>query len=201
MMLIFFFRRDILYELAFVGDLPLPQPNPVRNKRGRDDDDTDSISIPLLHQNIVLPGGEGKASSSNSSSPFPSTTPNEQMPQQTYTLPMYTNELGQMPLHDRFNFSSPGNESVAHASELPTVYDGTFDFDAGNLASTLAALFGDSNMTEPKGNGVFQSHQNQGPEHPLFPFEPDSNLLRDDDSMWSRAPSTFECVTLLVCDS
>ena len=65
-----FVARDILYELASVGDLPLPGAS--NNKRERDwDKGARSVPPPQQQQ--------------------------QQQPQEM--LPMYSNELGQVPLH------------------------------------------------------------------------------------------------------
>lgn len=117
--------RDVLYELASVGDLPLPQPSPApSNKRERDSDTTLSAgsspaamspssqsSVPegprtiagskrvardhlhAHHHHHSQPTPQGYPSPLSNASPDPSSTG------AGYGLPMYTEELGRVPLH------------------------------------------------------------------------------------------------------
>ncbi|KIK97466.1 hypothetical protein PAXRUDRAFT_10160 [Paxillus rubicundulus Ve08.2h10] len=105
----------ILRDLATVGDLPLPESSPQGGtKRVRD-----SESPPLLDPSPPTPP-EGprpvagsrrvhRGVSSHSQSP-----PHHPQPPQphhvspTFTLPLYTNELGRLPIHGQLNFSSNG---------------------------------------------------------------------------------------------
>ena len=133
-----FVFRDVLYELASVGDLPLPQPSPApSNKRERDSDTTLSagsspaagsstlspspqLSVPGGPRNIAgskrvareqfaqrqqhLQQQSGRTASQTYLSPNPDTPSiSSSSPEVsgggTYGLPMYTEELGRVPLH------------------------------------------------------------------------------------------------------
>ncbi|KAF5344576.1 hypothetical protein D9757_015251 [Collybiopsis confluens] len=125
--------RDILYELASVGELPLPGGSPsASNKRERDADSPiptwEGGSIPLesrtiagsrrVSANTPLNSDMFKPSPSTSSpvpmgtlglgenSPSPSNpyTPPDGM--QLFSLPVYSDELGRLPLHGQVKFST-----------------------------------------------------------------------------------------------
>lgn len=155
-------NRDILYELASVGDLPLPQHSPpTTNKRERDADspnsstpsDTPQSQTENMPRNIAgsrrvkkeigdraalmrqtLSASDSQGSSSSISSRNPETHPLQHLsthdvtssqplpvPVQYYTLPVYSNELGRLPLHGQVAFSS--DASVQHGSQAaPTTY-------------------------------------------------------------------------------
>lgn len=106
--------RDILYELATVGDLPLPNSTPpASNKRERNADspasatptssNSPSASTPDFPRNIA---GSRRVTTSTQGRQPPS---QQQMPQQALpmkheqqsilTLPVYSDELGRLPLH------------------------------------------------------------------------------------------------------
>lgn len=143
--------RDILYELASVGDLPLPQ-NLPSNKRERDSDspisatvsetantpplpdgprtlagskrvNKDSISrsplqqyhqTPALRRHQPLPTTAPTTEisetlmldSTTHSSPASSSMTQSQRQQELYALPLYSNELGRIPLHGEVKFST-----------------------------------------------------------------------------------------------
>lgn len=106
--------RDILYELATVGDLPLPKSTPpASNKRERDADspasatptssNSPSALTPDFPRNIA---GSRRVTTSTQGRQYPS---QQQMPQQPLqmkheqqsilTLPVYSDELARLPLH------------------------------------------------------------------------------------------------------
>ncbi|KJA27601.1 hypothetical protein HYPSUDRAFT_34708 [Hypholoma sublateritium FD-334 SS-4] len=116
---------DILTELSFVGDMsihnststaaptaaPAPAANNVRPKRPReaDDDKSHSASPPPVSstspeaqpRNIV---GSRRVSSSLSAPASP-LVPTPPCPPALFQLPMYSNELGRLPIYGQFNFS------------------------------------------------------------------------------------------------
>lgn len=146
--------RDILYELASVGDLPLPQYSPPpTNKRERDADTPRSSSSAgpspqMLPENIPrnIAGSRrvnkesseraagmrhGGSSDRITSSDQPShsvegrpsrqqikhevaPTPPPHVPVQYYSLPVYSNELGRLPLHGQVAFSSDASVHPIH---------------------------------------------------------------------------------------
>ena len=124
--------RDILYELASVGDLPLPQPSPpAGTKRERDPQSQEAesltVQVPEGPRNIAgtrrvhkeKSAQQLKSSSSSTQvkseptqTPTPSTThPSTpvqaaSIPPQSYPLPLYSEELGRIPLHTPVTFAS-----------------------------------------------------------------------------------------------
>ncbi|KAJ7587342.1 fungal-specific transcription factor domain-containing protein [Mycena floridula] len=134
---------DILAELASVGDLPLPSTSPKqRNKRGRDADSPLGANGGMPGPGIVPEGDRNIASnrrvSSVSSVPsVPSVVPNVTplpplvVPPQpvphfelshieapTFALPIYSNDLGRLPLHgqvdqqDWYNQQTNGHQMM-----------------------------------------------------------------------------------------
>ncbi|KAJ3553324.1 hypothetical protein NP233_g12670 [Leucocoprinus birnbaumii] len=133
---------DILYELASVGDLPLPAGSPPSNKRERGSDSPISSAaseltstppplsdgsrsvagskrvnkqhrIPVLHQPPTVPSQDVPESlmldpSGSGLSP--------QQSQELYTLPLYSDELGRIPLHSGVKFSPHAQAPPASGS-------------------------------------------------------------------------------------
>ncbi|KAF7424023.1 hypothetical protein PC9H_009323 [Pleurotus ostreatus] len=90
--------RDILYELASVGDLPLPQASPAPNKRERGSDSpasstTEDASVTMSPPNMPrsLAGSRRIASKDPISLSSRGTS--------TMGLPIHSEELGRLPLH------------------------------------------------------------------------------------------------------
>jgi hypothetical protein len=131
--------RDILCELATVGDLPLPQASPMStNKRERDCDTPRSVASSESPQPMtqeegprVIAGsrrvnkdlsGSGQSMRAGQSQhqpsqqpqlPTSSTATSSRQPTQhavpstsTYALPVYSDELGRLPLHSHVDFST-----------------------------------------------------------------------------------------------
>ncbi|KAF8834771.1 hypothetical protein BDN67DRAFT_914233 [Paxillus ammoniavirescens] len=127
---------DILCELATVGDLPLPQPSPTGGtKRDRESDsppatDHSASASPEGPRTIagsrriprdVQPESQSK-SKSKSQAPRQQSQP--QQPQDVsppFNLPLYSNELGRLPLHGQVDFSTSGFTVPATASTSPQV--------------------------------------------------------------------------------
>lgn len=147
--------RDILYELASVGDLPLPQYSPpMTNKRERDAEtpisrssaDLSSPSPPESMPRSIAGSRRvhkenseraaalrhGASSDRISSCDQPShgvdrspsqaqikhevgPAPPPHIPVQYYSLPVYSNELGRLPLHGQVAFSSDASVHPVHA--------------------------------------------------------------------------------------
>ncbi|KAF5363184.1 hypothetical protein D9758_008334 [Tetrapyrgos nigripes] len=108
---------DILYELACVGDLPLPNFSPpMQNKREWGSDSPSSQSSDTLVAEAPSTGraiaGSRRVASSSSAAPSSQAPPSQSKRQdsssnkQCFSLPMYTNELGRLPLHGQVNFST-----------------------------------------------------------------------------------------------
>ncbi|KXN82670.1 Transcriptional activator protein acu-15 [Leucoagaricus sp. SymC.cos] len=118
---------DILYELASVGDLPLPQGSPPSNKRERDSDSPIS-STTSDHTSTPPPSSDGSRTFAGSkrvnkelSSLMldPSSSTMGQQSQELYTLPLYSDELGRLPLHGQVKFSPQAQASLSSSSSHP----------------------------------------------------------------------------------
>ncbi|KAG6908595.1 hypothetical protein DXG01_003998 [Tephrocybe rancida] len=98
--------RDILYELAFVGDLPLPGvgPSAPSNKRDRDSDgpaESGLYATPSATSSI--PEGPRTIAGARFTTAKTSQTETQlQLEQQTpYSLPSYSNDLGRLPVNSQ----------------------------------------------------------------------------------------------------
>lgn len=93
-----FLRRDILYELASVGDLPLPQSSPAPNKRERDSDSPASTTNEDASVAMSPPDmPRSLAGSRRIASKDPVSLSSRGI--STMGLPIHSEELGRLPLH------------------------------------------------------------------------------------------------------
>lgn len=143
------FYRDILAELASVGDLPLPKAElpPVNNKRERQAEPESVAST--SHSSPSSSGGisddktrsiagnrrvSSKQFNSANLTTMPAATqqpplaapqsqhqvqPSTDPAQQLFALPMYTDELGRLPLHGQVSFASQAPHAPPIASANP----------------------------------------------------------------------------------
>lgn len=222
--------RDILYELASVGELPLPNSSPQpTNKRewgahspiSSDSSPAVSLSeVPIRPDSRTFAGSKranAAASASNSSpntdisssSSSSSLTPavladnsllhDSPSGMQLFSLPMYSNELGRLPLHGQVNFSTrPQAQTQPHpmdwynesssapiATPVPGVHEMGMDtayiqhgylnydnaFDAGSSPSAPT-----SNGTMPYPNGLLPQPSASAAGHPRYP-PPQADML------------------------
>uniref|UniRef100_A0A0W0EU63 Transcription factor domain-containing protein n=1 Tax=Moniliophthora roreri TaxID=221103 RepID=A0A0W0EU63_MONRR len=101
---------DIMYELATVGELPLPKSSPnTQNKRERDSDSTiSSASSTGSPSDVHTSGTRTIASSKRVAHHRPSESQDMQVSQpeqQLFPLPMYSDDLGRLPLHGQLNYA------------------------------------------------------------------------------------------------
>ncbi|KIJ14786.1 hypothetical protein PAXINDRAFT_78504 [Paxillus involutus ATCC 200175] len=116
---------DILCKLATVGDLPLPQPSPTGGtKRDRVPDSPPSTD----HSASTSPEGPSCRIPQDIQSPSPSQPPlpqsQPQQPQHTSppsNPPLYSNELGRLPLHGQVDFSTSSFTTPTTPSTPPQV--------------------------------------------------------------------------------
>ncbi|KAG7089094.1 hypothetical protein E1B28_010803 [Marasmius oreades] len=194
---------DVLYELASVGELPLPQASsPLSNKRERDADEPiaskppeeSSSSQNLEHRAIA---GSKRALKSSGTGPQPPQ-------QQLFGLPMYSNELGRLPVHGQLNYTQPdinhdgqspvdtGSYWFTHVGDIPS--DGitggglstTNTMGDINFPSGLPTL-ADAQFFDQLASMTWTSHPSRhqgGEQHLQHPsgFDP---------MIWSEAPPGF----------
>ena len=115
--------RDILYELASVGDLPLPQPSPQGGtKRERDSDSPTQVSRPVSTPDEsprTIAGTRQIARERHSHSQSQQSSqqrPPPSQPSQSYNLPVYSNDLGRLPLHGQAKFPVTSPTSTSSSS-------------------------------------------------------------------------------------
>jgi hypothetical protein len=120
-----------MYELASVGDLPLPNPSPPSsNKRERDADSpsssnaSDSPSPPLSFEGTRAIAGSRRVRESMQQQTSSTNQLLQPQPQNMYTLPVYSEELGRLPVHGQFSFS-PQGPSAPSGSQLSYWNHGT----------------------------------------------------------------------------
>ncbi|KAI6148273.1 fungal-specific transcription factor domain-containing protein [Pisolithus thermaeus] len=102
---------DVLFELASVGDLPPPQPSPTGGvKRERD---SDSASPSSTHSSARSHDGPRVIAGSRRVHRTGSPT-SRHCPVPVANLPVYSNDLGRLPIHGHVNFSMPSLHT--HAS-------------------------------------------------------------------------------------
>uniref|UniRef100_A0A0W0F039 Zn(2)-C6 fungal-type domain-containing protein n=1 Tax=Moniliophthora roreri TaxID=221103 RepID=A0A0W0F039_MONRR len=114
---------DVLYQLASVGELPLPQPRQgSQNKRYRDSDNSRSASAPTGNSSEGVSvtndvgrrdiAGTKRAMKSSASQFNAAQTPPPPSNQHFFSLPMYSEELGRLPLHGQLHYTSHRNQGV-----------------------------------------------------------------------------------------
>ena len=222
--------RDILYELAYVGNLPLPRPSPeIRNKRSRDSDSR-STTYDSPSSNTASTSGRHSSEDVPSAQMNPAVqkSEHEQILTDGFYLPMYTDELGRLPLHGQFNLFSDvkpppsASPEFAGPSNFPVSYLPSNSQFMANPASSPyetsnASLFGDPSSTVPttfmSSLGVDPPASMQGhelrqpwtagidPTSSLLsavPFDVSRSLPNPAYAMWSNAPTTFGYVKRFV---
>lgn len=108
-----------------MGDLPLPQPSPQGGtKRERD---SDSPTLPSRPVSTPKEGPRTIAGTrrisrevhSQSQQPRPQhPLPSHPPPAQLYNLPVYTNDLGRLPLHGQVNFAMTGSTTSTSSGSV-----------------------------------------------------------------------------------
>ncbi|KAG6901652.1 hypothetical protein C0995_009543 [Termitomyces sp. Mi166 len=108
---------DIMYELAFVGDLQLPNPSPpISNKRDRD---SDGPVGPVARSATPPSSTEGPRAIAGTRRVVAKTQISLQpKAEAAYPLPVYSNELGSIPINGQGNIVSPMQQQ-----QLPAYWD------------------------------------------------------------------------------
>ncbi|KAL4064599.1 fungal-specific transcription factor domain-containing protein [Scleroderma citrinum] len=100
---------DILYELASVGDLPPPQPSPTGGvKRDRDSDGGSPCSTLVSFSPSPTQSHDGPRAIAGSRRVHRGGSPSSrQYPSPVTNLPVYSDDLGRLPIHGQVNLSVP----------------------------------------------------------------------------------------------
>lgn len=105
---------DILYELASVGDLPLPQPSPSGGTKRERDSDSPISAPPTTSPPSDVPrtiaGSRriGREAAAHTRSNFVS----------SFDLPLYSDDLGRLPLHGQVNFPNTSPQLGSSTSNM-----------------------------------------------------------------------------------
>ncbi|GLB45768.1 putative fungal specific transcription factor [Lyophyllum shimeji] len=217
---------DILYELASVGELPLPKPSPpANNKRDRDADSpassstlgTNSPSLSVTEAPRTIAGSRRV----NAAGKQPATAHGESQPPteppMSFALPLYSNELGRLPInpHEQSSASSQSFGQSAQNQGLPPTYWGPglpdaslpfnmdmytqFGYNSPSFVTSASApntLFEGGKTSLGDADTAAQSDQAMiaGQGQYATGLDPNMQALIDNDTvaMWSNAPSGFE---------
>ena len=211
-------HRDVLCELASVGDFPLPQSSPASsNKRERDADSPSPARIvPVPASTSVHEGPRNVAGSRRVSNANAISSSSYQPQPPPFFLPMCSDDLGKLPLHnenpiaetDNFWFPTLDSNvaalpeqivptSIAHQGEMPPQ---PFSIDHTMFFNQINNVPPSSFTQDPR-----HSHYNDGAQslHTMgatmgmqlqLPQDPNMQVLMDNDTiaMWSNAPTGFE---------
>ncbi|THV06403.1 hypothetical protein K435DRAFT_816004 [Dendrothele bispora CBS 962.96] len=230
---------DILYELACVGDLPLPNSSPpITNKRewGSDSPASQSSEGPIIAdaptEGRVIAGSR-RIASSNASSQTNKSSPSSLAPESPssfhtsespstlplFSLPMYTDELGRLPLHGQVNFDSTrsqpppqqqptmsGNATTGYwyPSDVISVNQGDMTLGPNSYPTPQnhPSYYDNSGYAAPYMNGDgaaagpspdMQQYWAPGPHQPNTAPRANTGFVDPDTiAMWSNAPTGFE---------
>jgi len=156
-------------ELAFAGDVSIPNAvSPPRNKRPREPEDDDSSPASTASSPPLSPTeGSSRSMSMASSRRVSLSTQSQARFRQPalFSLPMYSNELGRLPIYGQFNFS----DSNAHLPPFLSSPSGlstetTTNFDQiilSNLASVPAGGVPTNGMDAYVLDGLFSGQTMQ----------------------------------------
>ncbi|KAK0480213.1 fungal-specific transcription factor domain-containing protein [Armillaria novae-zelandiae] len=226
---------DILYELASVGDLPLPKASPTpTNKRERDSDSPRSVTpaggspssgvtdVPATRaivgsrrisnkESVSRKSSKSLSSESSAaqSSPLPAPVTSSSS-QQLFSLPMYSDELGRIPLHGQVSFSNQVQAPDSHGWYAGSSSHGQVPSDGSGVQSDFSFMSQPFYEQVPP-PGYTSTHYEYGRNsdmHEMMPIADNTQIrqpppqimdsrpqeLLDNDTitMWSNAPSGFE---------
>jgi hypothetical protein len=108
--------RDILYQLAFVGNLPVPNSTPPSSNKLEqyaDSPASTNTEVPM----ITIPSDIASSRHDVSS---PTEHAGQSQQGSFYTLPAYSEELGRLPLHGEVAFS-PDSHSDLDSTTIPSM--------------------------------------------------------------------------------
>jgi hypothetical protein len=201
---------DILRQLASAGDLSILDNGQCQDipskKRPRDVDNNPSdISLQACPDPSRSMAGTRRVSSS-----IPSyVQQQQQLP--NFSLPMYSNELGRLPVYGQFQFS----DSVPSVPVQSLDVDGFVDLVPGSMDTTSYDMHSGAYATNPLFEGQMMGNLDPGRPETSSDFGTlctgnafevdilssfDSPPAMDNTTMavWSAAPTNFECVLSFV---
>lgn len=204
---------DILYELASVGDLPLPQPSPSGGTKRERDSDSPISGAPTTSPAPDVPrtiAGSRRVGRETAAQ----TRPN---PVTSFDLPLYSDDLGRLPLHGQLNFQDTSHTNNMWYPEMsrnpvptqtamqnvppPQEYSqppvpGAYmdDMFYGHMSQFSTAQY-PSQETPTQYDDSSQGMQTLmggPPQQNVLPHPVPSVVDADTIAMWSNAPTGFE---------
>jgi len=159
--------RDILMELAFVGDVSLPDTSPTkvpRKKRLREPEN-DSWSPASSSSPPLSPSEASSRSMAGSRRVSLGAQSQAELKQPAlFSLPMYGNELGRLPIYGQFNFSDSNARLPFQSSSTIATGNAPTNFDQiilSNLASAPVGGVPMANMDAYVLDGLFHGQTMQ----------------------------------------
>lgn len=192
------FARDILSELATAGNVSFATKT-ASSDGGQKDNGTDiqSAQSTLPNHPRTSAGPRGVSTASQDASAQPLQSPN-------YALPMYSTELGRLPVYEQFNFRDPLAKSVSvdanvdypgFAPSRPTgdVQDVSIPgFASIGLSGSVQGFYTEPLQWDTLHHGP--SENGDTTTELIAQSDHDTMSILDDDTitMWSTAPAGFE---------
>ena len=214
-------RREVLCDLANVGDLPLPQTGPSQ-KRARGDEGTAAPSAATADDAALANGVRSFAGSKRVSAAYAGSTPGDSpnpsdstssmySPPMDFVLPVHSDELGRIPIfqqppppQQQQQQAPAAGGAWGHFDMTPSIF-GAPGPDAGALGSTsmppppapfAAPPLADTHFADFAAFAPLQQQQQQTVHAGLEPadagFALPASRGGDTLSMWSTAPEGFE---------
>ncbi|KAH9484876.1 ABC-transporter-regulating transcription factor [Psilocybe cubensis] len=212
---------DILTELAYAGhmSISMKKSDAIKNGRKRNRDAAEqttstSTSLPSSSNEARPIAGNRRVSESQSPPSVPQTPPETAL----FSLPMYSNELGRLPVYGQFNFSDSLNTYAPPTANQVTNFDQFFfnisatnqnnivQPDLSGLANGTLPIFDDKN--QPVDNNFVQPVQQPPATDITSIFGPSFDadewarsipqMDMDTMNMWSMAPTNLEYVVAVV---
>ncbi|KAJ3733132.1 hypothetical protein DFJ43DRAFT_1069396 [Lentinula guzmanii] len=220
---------DILYELASVGDLPLPNANSPMSATGTSESSPalSPSNTPLTRDLRAIAGSRrvefrpsrgATTAKSLTRSALPESSHLNDSPSgmQLFSLPVYSDELGRLPLHGQVNFLSrphPNSQSLEWCPPSGSTGSGMITnpqyiqaeyynpaFSGSGAATNPGAisyleqspLNGSAGLASSSMASYSQQHASDGMSSSRDGVNMPMSLDSDTFAMWSNAPSGFE---------
>lgn len=198
-----YYLRDILSELATAGNVSLSPPrteSAPNNKRQRESDTAAQPVYLSSSPNVPRAIAGPRLLSTAAQDP-----PTQHSRSPNYSLPMYSTELGRLPVYGQFSFSD------CHAYPAPAAFNANVDYAAFAPQPPIAdAQFSSANIdlsvpgftttvqtlhSEPLewiAQTLRQGPTENGGTHPALSNLDTMPMDNDTMAMWSTAPAGFE---------
>jgi len=143
--------RDILMELAFAGDVSIPNTPPTRvpRKKRLREPENDSSSAASSSSPPLSPSEASSRSMAGSRRVSLGAQSQAELKQPAlFSLPMYSNELGRLPIYGQFNFSDSNARLPLQSSSTTAPGNAPTNFDQIVLSNLASAPVGGVPMAD-----------------------------------------------------